>query len=155
MNKETFECSVGQLHEELANTKMRLQHKFDWSDDFINHSINEYWRFLYLRKTVNPTKTWITPGNIIDDIWHDHILHTRSYTTFCETYFGYYLHHTPKNLAEDEDYSNSITMTKKLYKDNFGHEPPSDIWFPDPKQPTPHVSSPKSTSYDPGCCRCG
>lgn len=31
----------------------------------------------------------------IDEMWHEFILFTKDYTTFCTTYFGQYMHHAP------------------------------------------------------------
>ncbi len=35
----------------------------------------------------------IAPLHILDKMWHVFILHTRSYTDFCQQYFQRYLHH--------------------------------------------------------------
>ena len=35
------------------------------------------------------------PSQVADDLWHEFILHTRSYEVFCRQAFGRFLHHTP------------------------------------------------------------
>lgn len=35
------------------------------------------------------------PSQVVDDLWHEFILHTRNYQNFCSRAFGRYLHHTP------------------------------------------------------------
>jgi hypothetical protein len=35
------------------------------------------------------------PSQVVDDLWHEFILHTKSYDTFCSRAFGRFLHHTP------------------------------------------------------------
>jgi hypothetical protein len=35
------------------------------------------------------------PSQVVDDLWHEYILHTRSYQVFCEQAFGRFLHHLP------------------------------------------------------------
>lgn len=35
------------------------------------------------------------PSKIVDDLWHEFILYTRDYKTFCSRAFGEFLHHTP------------------------------------------------------------
>lgn len=35
------------------------------------------------------------PSQVVDDLWHDFILFTRLYRTFCAKAFGRFLHHTP------------------------------------------------------------
>lgn len=35
------------------------------------------------------------PSQVVDDLWHEFILHTRNYEEFCRRAFGRFLHHTP------------------------------------------------------------
>ena len=35
------------------------------------------------------------PSRVVDDAWHEFILHTREYHHFCEGAFGKFLHHSP------------------------------------------------------------
>ncbi|MES3023238.1 MAG: hypothetical protein V4857_16860 [Pseudomonadota bacterium] len=35
------------------------------------------------------------PSQVVDDLWHEFILHTKSYQEFCRQGFGRFLHHTP------------------------------------------------------------
>ncbi|MBC2657904.1 hypothetical protein H7A76_20885 [Pseudomonas sp. MSSRFD41] len=35
------------------------------------------------------------PSQVVDDLWHEFILHTREYQAFCHKAFGQFLHHTP------------------------------------------------------------
>lgn len=35
------------------------------------------------------------PSQVVDDLWHEFILHTRDYQAFCDKAFGQFLHHTP------------------------------------------------------------
>lgn len=35
------------------------------------------------------------PSQAVDDLWHEFILYTRDYQTFCNRAFGRFLHHTP------------------------------------------------------------
>lgn len=35
------------------------------------------------------------PSQVVDDLWHEFILHTRHYERFCKSAFGGFLHHTP------------------------------------------------------------
>lgn len=35
------------------------------------------------------------PSQVVDDLWHEFILFTRDYATFCQLAFGHFLHHTP------------------------------------------------------------
>lgn len=35
------------------------------------------------------------PSQVTDDLWHELILHTRTYANFCNRAFGKFMHHTP------------------------------------------------------------
>ena len=35
------------------------------------------------------------PSQVVDDLWHEFILYTKNYQTFCQQAFGRYMHHTP------------------------------------------------------------
>ena len=35
------------------------------------------------------------PSQVVDDLWHEFILYTKNYQSFCHQAFGRYLHHTP------------------------------------------------------------
>ncbi len=35
------------------------------------------------------------PSQVVDDLWHEFILHTRNYQSFCRHAFGRFFHHTP------------------------------------------------------------
>jgi hypothetical protein len=35
------------------------------------------------------------PSQVVDELWHEFILHTRHYEAFCRQAFGGFLHHTP------------------------------------------------------------
>ncbi len=35
------------------------------------------------------------PSQVVDDLWHEFILYTRDYGTFCNKAFGRFFHHTP------------------------------------------------------------
>lgn len=48
------------------------------------------------------------PSQVVDDLWHEFILHTRDYQQFCDKAFGQFLHHTPaavlgQNAARKSD----------------------------------------------------
>ena len=35
------------------------------------------------------------PSQVVDDLWHEFILYTKNYESFCRQAFGHFLHHTP------------------------------------------------------------
>ena len=46
----------------------------------------------YLQGRLQPVAM---PSQVVDDLWHAFILHTRAYAVFCDGAFGRFMHHTP------------------------------------------------------------
>jgi hypothetical protein len=42
------------------------------------------------------------PSQIVDELWHAFILHTRNYERFCQHAFGGFLHHSPATSLKDQ-----------------------------------------------------
>lgn len=40
---------------------------------------------------------------VVDDVWHEFILHTKEYAKFCEQYLGFFLHHVPNDEEKSID----------------------------------------------------
>lgn len=72
----------------------------------------------------------IAPSNIIDLIWHSHILCTREYREYCASMFGKFLDHHPTIMNtkyarnDNQGYENTI----RIYKELFGVIPPYTWW---------------------------
>lgn len=47
------------------------------------------------------------PSQVVDDLWHEFILHTRSYDTFCRRAFGRFMHHTPAAALSADKQTNA------------------------------------------------
>ncbi|WP_269532488.1 hypothetical protein [Chitinimonas sp. BJYL2] len=47
------------------------------------------------------------PSQVVDDLWHEFILHTRNYEHFCNKAFGRFLHHTPATSLGDDRPANA------------------------------------------------
>ena len=46
------------------------------------------------------------PSQVVDDLWHQFILHTKNYDAFCTRAFGRFLHHTPAVVLSSSKQSN-------------------------------------------------
>lgn len=46
------------------------------------------------------------PSQVVDDLWHEFILYTRAYDSFCRLAFGRFLHHTPAVVLGDKKLDN-------------------------------------------------
>jgi hypothetical protein len=84
----------------------------------------------YLEKKENVVAFIYEDTMIIDIMWHNFILFTREYHTFCNKYFGRYLHHAPnvdsnkENIYFERDLSNLYSY---IY-DKLGEET-LNLWF--------------------------
>lgn len=47
------------------------------------------------------------PSQVTDDLWHEFILYTRNYETFCQRAFGRFMHHTPAVVLSSDRQNNS------------------------------------------------
>lgn len=51
----------------------------------------------------------------VDEVWHQFILHTRSYQDFCKNYVGFFLHHVPNGKDSTPDYVEERKKLKVLW----------------------------------------
>lgn len=47
------------------------------------------------------------PSQVVDDLWHEFILCTKNYDSFCRQGFGRFLHHTPAVVLTDDRLKNA------------------------------------------------
>lgn len=107
----------------------RLCRENNWNADFGRQAIDEYKRFVYLAM-VSPMP--VTPSDAVDQVWHLHLLYTRSYWDDLQAILGRPLHHGPTAGGQEEDakFENWYERTKALYESEFGEEPPPELWPP-------------------------
>ncbi|WP_203790948.1 hypothetical protein [Paractinoplanes rishiriensis] len=67
------------------------------------------------------------PSMIVDDMWHELVLHTRDYEQFCQTAFVSFLHHTPESAVSAESAAANrvagLAMTYRLAQQDEGGAP--------------------------------
>jgi len=71
-----------------------------WTEEDALLGLRLYKNFLILSRKY-PDEIFV-PSKEIDEFWHNHILATRQYHQDCEAIFGYYYHHDPMNLQNNE-----------------------------------------------------
>ncbi len=86
-------------------------------------ALAETMRFLSL---VAFSEKKLTPGQKIDNVWHEFILCTKAYLHFCEGVFGRFIHHSPGGTMEENQ--SQYRMTWKLYQIYFGTPLDSEFW---------------------------
>ncbi|MGZ5281894.1 MAG: glycine-rich domain-containing protein [Bacteroidia bacterium] len=106
----------------------RLAKENNWKLAFALRAVNEYKKFIFL-VAISPNP--LSPPPIIDQVWHLHLLYTKSYwVDLCENILGKPIHHNPtKGGAEEKDkFAEWYNYTIAFYKEIFKTEPPQDIW---------------------------
>lgn len=87
-------------------------------------------RYLVLNQ-IDRTKAWKMYSLRVDEVWHQFVLFTVEYYTFCDKYFGHYAHHAPSN-APDPGFGHrapeaTFAEFADRYRETFGTELP-DVW---------------------------
>ncbi|MEO7988053.1 MAG: hypothetical protein ABI663_00845 [Chryseolinea sp.] len=103
----------------------RLATENFWTIDFTQKAIVEYKKFMYL---AGASDLMVSPSEIIDIVWHQHLIFTQSYSDLCNI-IGKNIQHIPSthNKEDFEKFKLAKQRTKKLYIDTFG-EQPQEIW---------------------------
>ncbi|HWV69160.1 glycine-rich domain-containing protein, partial [Chitinophaga sp.] len=110
----------------------KLAREQRWSEAFTRQAIQEYKRFIYLC-CISPTGA--SPSEIVDKVWHQHLLYTQNYwEAFCDKTLGRKIHHFPSGggKSEKQQYAAWQEDTLKLYRQCFGEDPPEAIWSNNP-----------------------
>ena len=104
---------------------IRLAKENFWTKDFTEIAILEYKKFMYLAATAD---SMVSPSEIIDIVWHQHLIFTQSYQDFCNI-LNKQIQHIPSthNKNEIERFRLAKERTNNLYTTFFG-EQPDVIW---------------------------
>jgi hypothetical protein len=112
----------------------RLARENGWSYSFAIGAIEEYKKFIFLICIANHP---LTPSDEVDQVWHLHLLYTQSYwVDMCKNILCREIHHGPTRggNAERTKFKNWYDETKKLYRETFNYDAPTDIWPSDEKR---------------------
>jgi hypothetical protein len=108
----------------------RLARENGWSQAHAARVYDEYLRFLVLAVAGDRP---VTPSDAVDQAWHLHLTYTRSYwDRLCGEVLGRPLHHDPTGgtAADGRLYRDQYAATLARYREEFGVEPPADVWPP-------------------------
>ena len=106
----------------------RLARENGWSMQYTLRAVREYKKFMFLLIVAEHP---LTPSDQVDQVWHLHLLYTRSYwIEFCRNTLGREIHHEPTmgGAKEGAKFDNWYDRTKVTYKTFFDRDPPEDIW---------------------------
>ena len=94
-------------------------------------SVREYRRFLALKVITKDYKSpfVLSPGSIVDQLWHAHILCTEHYSMCCKNLGdGEFIHHDPINFMDCRD--KRIIATELFYRVIFGQNiSRNPVWY--------------------------
>jgi hypothetical protein len=70
----------------------------------------------------------ISPSEIVDVVWHQHLIFSQSYETFCAL-LGKKIAHIPSTHSKNESAKFKLAKdrTQRLYAENFGSQP-AEFW---------------------------
>jgi hypothetical protein len=111
----------------------RLARENGWPMARARQAIEEYRRFLFLAMVAGHA---VTPSEDVDQVWHLHLVYTRSYwDRLCGEVLGCRLHHGPTRGGSGDGarFDQQYRATLASYERIFGAPPPPGFW------PPPHV----------------
>lgn len=111
----------------------RLAREQGWTHAEAARAIREYKRFIYLAVAAGHP---VSPSEVVDQVWHLHLLYTRSYwKRLCGEVLGRELHHEPTKGGGEErgKFADWYERTLQSYRHHFHEEPPADLW-PSPEE---------------------
>src|SRR5688572_26468213 len=74
----------------------RLAKENFWTRDFTRKAILEYKKFMYLAATADQM---VSPCEIVDTVWHEHLIFSQSYANFCGL-LGKNIQHVPSTHSK-------------------------------------------------------
>ncbi|HST68905.1 MAG TPA: hypothetical protein VLI94_04525 [Solirubrobacterales bacterium] len=117
---------------DLSNVRMKLADSEEGpglDQEQIDLMEREYRKFMAMQ-LMHPGAV-LVPCQIVDEMWHRHILDTAAYREDCQAIFGRFLDHYPyfgmRNEAEAQELTDAYAETVDLYRMSFG-EPPIGSW---------------------------
>jgi hypothetical protein len=116
---------------DLGDVRARVQRRLGWSNSLADEAILEYRKFIML-VALHPNRGY-GMSEIIDEVWHQHILDTRDYWSM--TVVGAMIHHEQSPLDAGIDLSSSLAATRHDLLQTFGG-PISTLW---PSKPNAHA----------------
>ncbi len=118
IRESEFDLSGKVIAYENAEFIERLKVKLDLGHETAEQLFSDLKQFLYLCGT---RPGICSPTDRIDAAWHEFVLYTEDYATFCDIMFGRFIHHVPPTYLSDEKRTKGKTWrTYQVALDIFG-----------------------------------
>jgi uncharacterized protein (TIGR04222 family) len=98
----------------------RLARRHGWSREHARAAIDAYRRFCFLA-VVSPTP--VTPSEVVDEVWHQHLIYSRDYwTVWCGDRLQISLHHDPSPGGSDaqmnyrRQYAETLALHERFFR---------------------------------------
>ena len=142
---------TNQMSEELVQYDV-FQEVGDFLDEIPpslrKKAVVEYKKFLHLKNLTRDTKipAKLSPSELIDQVWHIHLMRPCMYEKFCKSIFGETIDH---DLAGSKSGKNEkfkrLERTKILYRKVFNDNPDGNIWNENGVRKIPSKLNPNQT----------
>jgi hypothetical protein len=102
---------------EIILNQFQKMTKKDFTSDFLDELFEEYCK--YMKILLSENEEIFSPSQLVDEVWHAHMICSKMYFKFCEKWnSGEYLHHTPRNSAESsrDFYLNTLNAYGGMFK---------------------------------------
>ena len=103
--------------------------EYGWNLSYAKNVFDEYERFMVLRYIGEKIGEKISPSDDIDKFWHQHILNTKNYMTYCNTKFERCIHHDPEDAHDKNARQIRLNNTIKEYALKFGPFINKNVWI--------------------------
>lgn len=102
--------------------------KYRWSPDYCKTIAYETFKALYCKSTViDPMKLSVSPA--IDQVWHQMVLETETYSKMCVELFHRFIHHSTITIKDDiRDKHNRQKECMAIYEKCFGPIAAPECW---------------------------
>lgn len=102
---------------------VRLSLENGWTKSVTQNAVVEYKKFMYLAAT---SREMVSPSGIVDLVWHEHLIFTKSYSEFCDL-IGKRIEHFPATgqAGETAKFEHAKRHTATAYESCFGKQPKS------------------------------
>jgi hypothetical protein len=116
----------------LTNEEKRvimIQYEKENETDDADSLFAEYLKFMAIKiREKDADDKRAAPSNMIDEMWHAHLLSTKEYFAFCKRHNdGDYLHHDP-SMVDAKKHRYRWTLTQ--YRELFNESPKNAIIWP-------------------------